>query len=66
MKLRLRANTIRLRLLQGEVARLAAGETIRESLPTPRPLHFLIMPNETLEMSAAFEGDTLSILVPRD
>jgi hypothetical protein len=65
MKLRFRAHTIRIRLLQGEVARLAAGEAIVETLPTPRPLHFRVEPVETEELSAVFEGDCLRVLVPR-
>jgi hypothetical protein len=64
MKLRFRANTVRIRLLQGEVARLAAGEAIVETLPTPRPLHFRVEPGEVDDMSADFEGDCLTVIVP--
>ncbi len=64
MKLRLRSNTIRLRLLEGEVARLALGETIRETLPTPQPFHFAIAPAAVAELEADFCGDTLTIQVP--
>jgi len=63
MKLRLRSNTIRLRLLQGEVARLAAGETILETLPTPTPFHFAVAPSGDA-MRVDFVGDTLTVKVP--
>jgi hypothetical protein len=64
MKLRLRAHTIRLRLLQDEVARLALGETIRETLPTPRPFHFAVAPTAVPELTAHFADDTLRVEVP--
>ena len=64
MKLRLRSNTIRLRLLQREVARLGSGETIRETLPTPQPFHFAVAPTAVAEVEADFLGDTLTIQVP--
>ena len=66
MKLRLRANTIRLRLLQAEVARLSAGETIRETLPTPRPFHFAVAPSTVGDIEAQFADDTLTVLLPKE
>lgn len=65
MKIRLRANTIRLRLLKGEVAQLASGQPLIETLPTPKPLHFAVVPADVPEMQAEFTGDTLQVLVPR-
>lgn len=66
MKLRLRANTLRLRLLQHEVARLAEGESIIETLPTPKPFHFAVVPLAVEEMLASFEDDALRVFVPRE
>ncbi len=66
MKLRLRANTIRLRLLKGEVDHLAQGHTIVETLPTPRPFHFAVHPSHVEDLTATFNEDTLTIEVPRD
>lgn len=65
MKLRLRANTIRLRLLQGEVQRLSQGETILETLPTPIPFHYAVQPAEVPDLSASYNGHTLTIQVPQ-
>lgn len=65
MKLRLRSNTIRLRLLQGEVQRLAAGETVTETLPTPTPFHYAVRPAEVPDLRATYEAHTLTIDVPR-
>ncbi len=65
MKLRLRSNTIRLRLLEGEVNRLAMGETIRETLPTPKPFHFTVQPTSVADLTASFDNDTLAIEVPK-
>lgn len=65
MKLRLRSNTIRLRMLEGEVKLLAQGQTIRETLPTPRPFHFTVQPTDVHDLEASFDGDTLVIAVPK-
>ncbi len=66
MKLRLRANTIRLRLVKGEVDQLAQGHTIVETLPTPRPFHFAVHSSHVTDLMANFKDDTLTIEVPRD
>lgn len=66
MKLRLRANTIRLRLIQSEVERLSKGDSITETLPTQRPFSYTVTPASVDELEAAFEGDTLVIRVPSD
>ncbi len=66
MKLRLRGNTIRLRLLEGEVARLAQGDEIRETLPTPLPFHFAVRPADVGELRASFDGQTLVVEAPRE
>lgn len=64
MKLRLRGNTIRLRLLQAEVDRLGRGEAVRETLPTPMPFGYEVRPDAVDDLTAAFEGGTLSVSVP--
>jgi hypothetical protein len=66
MKLRLRANTIRLRLLKAEVDQLALGLAITESLPTPRPFSYAVVPASVSDLEAHFEADTLTIRVPSD
>jgi hypothetical protein len=65
MKLRLRANTIRLRLLQAEVQRLSQGETITETLPTPIPFGYSVKPADVSDLSAHFDHNTLTVQVPR-
>ena len=65
MKLRLRSNTIRLRLLQGEVQRLSQGESITETLPTPTPFQYAVVPADVPDLAATFEAGTLTIEVPR-
>ncbi len=65
MKLRLRANTIRLRLLQAEVQRLSKGETITETLPTPTPFHYAVTPADVRDLEASYQSNTLSIQIPQ-
>lgn len=65
MKLRLRGNTIRLRLLQNEVQRLAQGETIVETLPTPIPFHYSVQPADVPDLIAHFDHNTLAVHVPK-
>ncbi len=65
MKLRIRANTIRLRLLQDEVQRLSQGETIVETLPTPTPFHYAVSPADVPDLTATYNGHTLTIQVPQ-
>ncbi|WP_031500867.1 DUF7009 family protein [Bryobacter aggregatus] len=64
MKLRLRANTIRLRLVRAEVEQLSTGQAIVETLSTPTPFHFQLAPTATDELRASFEQSTLTIEVP--
>ncbi|MBM3761873.1 MAG: hypothetical protein FJW36_16695 [Acidobacteria bacterium] len=64
MKLRLRANTIRLRLLEHEVARLASGSVVSETVPTPRPFHYEVVSSSAEDLIATFDQDTLRVEVP--
>jgi len=66
MKLRLRSNSIRLRLLKGEVDKLALGQPVAETLPTPTPFHFSVHPSDVAELTASFDSGTLTIEVPRE
>jgi hypothetical protein len=64
MKLRLRGNTVRLRLIQNEVKRLAQGETLRETLPTKTPFSFEVTPLPVDAVSVEFADGVLSVSVP--
>ena len=67
MKLRIRGNTLRLRLTRGEVDAVGAGEVVTETLqvgPASR-LTYAIEPRaDVLVPSAAFTGARLTIVVP--
>ena len=70
MKLRTRANTIRLRLTQGEVARIAEGHSVEERLyvgPTEADaLGTELRPSPSIEgIGARFEGRTLVVELHR-
>ncbi len=65
MKLRIRENTIRLRLKRNEVDQIAAGESIVEETHFPGSVltyRLEVTGNSTL--SASFEGGNLAIYVP--
>jgi hypothetical protein len=67
MKLRIKGNSIRLRLTQTEAARLGEGKSVEETTqfsPTTK-LSFIIQPaaNHTL-IEAAFENNQLKICIP--
>ena len=65
MKLRIRGNSIRLRLTKGEVERVAAGETIEEIVELyPMPLTYSLVPREAVKLEAVFDGGSLAVTVP--
>ena len=71
MKLRLKGNSLRLRLGQSEVARLLAGDTIEESttfgpLPSHRLVYALAPSATTKRVVATFEHNRILVHVPRD
>jgi hypothetical protein len=66
MKLRLRSNTIRLRLLKGEVDQLSQGMAITETLPTPKPFYYRVEPDDVGDLVASFDDSVLTVHVPRD
>ncbi len=67
MKLRIRANTIRLRLTQGEVQRLASGERIEErtTFEGGAVLAYAISSSEIAAPRASFAGGAVEVVVPR-
>ncbi len=64
MKLRLRGNTVRLRLLEGEVRQLGQGLSVRETLPTALPFSFAVTPLPVDAVSVEFADGVLSVSVP--
>lgn len=69
MKLRLRGNSIRLRLTRSEVERLAASGEVRESVDLGEPSGFSyeIKTSETEgDLDATFADDRLSVLISSD
>jgi len=66
MKLRIWRNSLRLRLSQSEVAQLAAGSRLEESLDIPgnSSLRYAVEPAEESAMGARFAGNLLQIFVP--
>jgi hypothetical protein len=64
MKLRIKGNSVRLRLTRSEVARLGAGETVEESaeFSPQQVLRYAIQPGE--ELGATFESGTALVMIP--
>jgi hypothetical protein len=68
MKLRIRGNSIRLRLLQTEVAALAKNGFISEKINFGNTvfIYSLRVSQETTEISAEFNENEISIFLPED
>jgi hypothetical protein len=67
MKLRIRENTIRLRLKRAEVEQIASGQSIVEETHFPESvLTYRLEANGADEVSASFEGGNLAIRIPID
>ena len=65
MKLRIRENTIRLRLKRGEVDQIASGQSIVEETHFPESVFtYRLEANGTDKVSASFEGGNLAIRMP--
>jgi hypothetical protein len=66
MKLRLYSDTLRLRLSQSEVVRLAETGRVEESITFApgRVLSYAIESGTTPRISAAFDGDRVRVLLP--
>ncbi|HUP55871.1 MAG TPA: hypothetical protein VM598_00350 [Bdellovibrionota bacterium] len=66
MKLRIRGNSLRLRLSRSEVAQVGRGQAVRESTafsPVSR-LEYVLETTEGTELGARFEGGLVRIGVP--
>jgi hypothetical protein len=68
MKLRFRANSIRLRLNQIEVKNLAGGKPAEESVSFPggQTLVYRLLPVDAAGSDARLAGSTIEISVPRE
>ena len=66
MKLRILRDSIRLRLTQGEVARLRAGESIVETTPLGEGVGFeyALMPGKTNAIAASMGDHRLTVTAP--
>ena len=66
MKLRIRGNSIRLRLLRGEIAEFAAKGTLREtvSFGASNLTYILQTANGGNELSASFVNDEITVHIP--
>ncbi len=67
MKLRLRGNSLRLRLSQTDVADLASGKVLDEKLSFPGGAEFaytLSAPKSAMEASAQFLDSTVRVVIP--
>jgi hypothetical protein len=65
MKLRFYSNTLRLRLSQSDVARLAETGRVEENVEFPgRTLTYAIALGPSPEIGAAFDGERIEVMVP--
>ena len=65
MKLRFRANSLRLRVNQREVEALAAGKPLREHLRFPgSELVYTLEPGAQSAARASFDGTTIRVIAP--
>jgi hypothetical protein len=65
MKLRLRSNTLRLRLNQHEVGRLAQGLTVEEVTPFPGAQQLKYSVALGTELGARFESGHIRVTIPQ-
>jgi hypothetical protein len=68
MKLRLRENSIRLRLLQGEVKNLSESGSISETITFGKSqiLVYRLQISETAAISASFQNGEITVEIPRE
>ena len=69
MKLRLRGNSLRLRLNQNDVASLASGRTLTETLTFPgdaKLLYTLRTAESSLDASAQLLASTIAVTLPEE
>lgn len=70
MKLRIRGNSLRLRLTKSEVARIGAGEPVEETVefggePAQRFAYALVPKNDIENSTAAFDAGRITISIPK-
>lgn len=65
MKLRIRGNSIRLRLTRGEVERLALEGQVEETVQLGRRFGYALIVAEKGSVAAEFDGDRILVTVPR-
>jgi hypothetical protein len=66
MKLRIRGDTLRLRLKRGEVAQIAAGTSIVEETHFPDAiLRYRLDASEDRDITASFDNGSLVVSLPR-
>ena len=68
MKLRIKGNSLRVRLTKSEVSKLAEIGYLEETTVFPNGIlvYALQKSNETTELSASFENNTIKMFVPND
>ncbi|MBS2018057.1 MAG: hypothetical protein JST00_34610 [Deltaproteobacteria bacterium] len=71
MKLRVRGSSLRLRLTQGEVARIGAGERVEEVVTfgpsaDARLVYAITTSNDALAVAASFSGSEVRIVIPAE
>ena len=68
MKLRLRKNSVRLRVNRREVDLLASGEELREAVEFPgnSRVTYVLQSSSESAPAASFEGGTISVSAPED
>ena len=64
MKLRIKGDTIRLRLTQSEVAAVANGDIVAETTSLPQPFTYALETSGE-KFGAAFEGGRMTVSIPR-
>ncbi len=69
MKLRLRDNSLRLRLRQGEVDRVGSGDRVEETIvfgmqTTERLVYAIVTSNEAMHLGASFAANEVRITIP--
>lgn len=67
MKIRIKGNTLRLRLTQSEVEKLANEGSIKESTEfLHKTLSYSIISADLEKLEANFDGEQISIFIPKD
>ena len=65
MKLRIRGNSIRMRLTRSEVERVGRGEPVEETVSLfPMPFKYSLTARETMKIEPIFDGGNLAVVVP--